>query len=107
MKYMIESRFSTEIYEWVWFSKTLNTRVYEWGYFENLSHTSVPKSIGRGPRGFMEVYIVTTSIYMYYQILIYHCRTNSALAQIKEFSTAFNCAAQTPMNAEVKCAMYG
>nr|XP_034324894.1 endothelin-converting enzyme 1 [Crassostrea gigas] len=34
-------------------------------------------------------------------------RTNSALAQIKEFSTAFNCPAKTPMNAEVKCAMYG
>ncbi|XP_052693587.1 endothelin-converting enzyme 1-like [Crassostrea angulata] len=34
-------------------------------------------------------------------------RTNSALAQIKEFSTEFNCPAKTPMNAEVKCAMYG
>ncbi|XP_061180117.1 endothelin-converting enzyme 1-like [Saccostrea echinata] len=34
-------------------------------------------------------------------------RTNSALSQIKEFSTAFNCPAKTPMNAEVKCSMYG
>jgi hypothetical protein len=69
MKYMIMvgSGFSTEIYEWVWFSKILNTKrgghvlvdrylstyavniksfllFCEWGCFENLSGTSVPKS---------------------------------------------------------------
>jgi hypothetical protein len=38
---MIGSGFSTEIYEWVWFSIHV--------CFENLSRMSGPKSIGRGP----------------------------------------------------------
>jgi hypothetical protein len=45
MKYITWSGFSTEIYEWVWFSKILTIWM---GVF----WTSVPKSIGRGPPGF-------------------------------------------------------
>jgi hypothetical protein len=41
---MIGLGFSTEIYEWVWFSK--NIEYVNKGCFENLSRTSVPKSIG-------------------------------------------------------------
>jgi hypothetical protein len=51
MKYMIASGFSTEIYmNGYGFQK-----YYEYmngGCFENLSGTSVPKSIGRGPPGY-------------------------------------------------------
>jgi hypothetical protein len=50
-KYMIGSGFSTEIYMNAMGMVFKNIEYMNGGCFENLGGTSVPLSIGRGPRG--------------------------------------------------------
>lgn len=54
----------------------------------------------------VEVYIYTIHINIFFQTHSVHFSTNSAMAHVREFSQAFRCPVNSPMNPAKKCNLY-